>query len=139
MKNTYLLGSMGIWMYSSFTFLIILVIFTFTLLSIIRSKRLELLKKDFVNNMTHELKTPIANIAVASDTLRNKHREMDASKLSKYANIIYKENNRLHHLVDTVLQLSEIEKEEETLHLVDFNIHEIIEKTKGSFGTYSKK
>lgn len=132
-KNTYLLGSMGIWIYSSFTLLLILVVFTFTLLAIIRSKKLDLLKKDFVNNMTHELKTPIANIAVASDTLRNKHGEMASEKLSKYADIIYKENNRLHHLVDSVLQLSEIEKEEETLHLVHFNIHEIIVKVKGSF------
>lgn len=132
-ETTYLMGSMGIWMYSSFTLLLLLVVFTFILVAIIRSKKLDLLKKDFVNNMTHELKTPIANIAVASDTLRNKHQQMESEKLSKYADIIYKENNRLHHLVDKVLQLSEIEKEEESLQLVDFNIHEIIEKAKGSF------
>ncbi len=132
-ETTYLLGSMGIWMYSSMTLILILSVFTFTLLAIVRSKKLDLLKKDFVNNMTHELKTPIANIAMASDTLRKKHGEMEPEKRSKYADIIYKENHRLHHLVDQVLQLSEIEKEEETLHFVDFNIHEIIEKAQGSF------
>lgn len=132
-KTGHLLGAMGIWMYSSVTLLLILAVFTFIIVSIIKGKRLSLLKKDFVNNMTHELKTPIANISVASEAIRNDSIKMDASKLQKYADIIYKENNRLHQLVDRVLQISAIEKDEDTLALETVNIHEVIAKTVGSF------
>ena len=105
-KTTYLLSAMGIWMYSSLSLLILLAVFTFIMVSIIKGKNLSELKNDFVNNMTHELKTPIANISVASDAIRNDNIQMDDIKLKKYANIIYNENVRLHNLVDRVLQIS---------------------------------
>ena len=130
-KTTYLLSSMGIWMYSSVTLLVILAVFTFIMISIIKGKKLALLKKDFVNNMTHELKTPIANISVASDAIRNTN--MDAERLKKYADIIYTENDRLHHLVDRVLQISAMEKEDDTLTLEEVNLHEIIAQVAESF------
>ncbi|WP_282134408.1 sensor histidine kinase [Seonamhaeicola maritimus] len=131
-KTTYLLGAMGIWMYSSMTLLVVLAVFTFIVISIIKGKKLALLKKDFVNNMTHELKTPIANIAVASEALRNK--EMDEVKRKQYTDIIYKENEKLHGLVDKVMQISSLEKEEDTFSFEELNIHEIISTITSSFG-----
>ncbi len=130
-KTAYLLSSMGIWMYSSLTLLVILAVFTFIMVSIIKGKKLALLKKDFVNNMTHELKTPIANISVASDAIRTTN--MDPERLRKYADIIYAENDRLHHLVDRVLQISAMEKENDTLTLEEVNLHEIVENVVESF------
>ncbi len=130
-KTTYLLSSMGIWMYSSLTLLVILAVFTFIMVSIMKGKKLALLKKDFVNNMTHELKTPIANISVASDAIRTTN--MDPERLRKYADIIYAENDRLHHLVDRVLQISAMEKENDTLTLEEVNLHEIVESVSESF------
>ena len=130
-KSTYLLGAMGIWMYSSLTLLVILAVFTFIMVSIVKGKKLALLKKDFVNNMTHELKTPIANISVASDAIRNT--QMDPERLKKYADIIYTENDRLHHLVDRVLQISAMEKENDTLTLEEVNLHEIVQQVAESF------
>ena len=120
-KTTFLLGSMGIWMYSSVSLLVVLLVFTLVVLFIFSGKKLNALKHDFINNMTHELKTPIANIAVASDAIRN--REMDDEKKAKYADIIHKENNRLHSLVDRVLQISTIEKGSDSfsMELVDVN------------------
>ncbi len=138
-KTSYLLESMGIWMYSSLSLLLILAVFTFITISIIKSKRLSLLKKDFVNNMTHELKTPIANIAVASDAIRSKNVPMDDVKLEKYANIIYNENDRLHNLVDRVLQISAIEKNDETLSFETIDVHEIIQKIALSFDPLIQK
>ncbi|TXG38839.1 sensor histidine kinase [Seonamhaeicola maritimus] len=131
-KTTYLLGAMGIWMYSSITLLLVLAVFTFIVISIIKGKKLALLKKDFVNNMTHELKTPIANISVASEALRNK--EMNEVKRKQYADIIYKENEKLHGLVDKVMQISSLEKEEDTFSFEELNIHEIISTITSSFG-----
>lgn len=132
-KTTYLLSSMGIWMFSSISLLLILAIFTFIMISILRGRKLENLKKDFVNNMTHELKTPIANISVASDAILKRNIEMDEQKLKKYAGIIHKENNRLHQLVDKALQLNSIEKKEESLHFEQVNLHEIIQAVTFSF------
>lgn len=145
-KTTFLLNSMGIWMYSSLSLLLILGIFTFIMISILRDKKLTNLKNDFVNNMTHELKTPIANIAVASEAIRNKNIQMDETKLQKYTDIIHKENERLHNLVDHVLQISFIEKKEQSLFFEEIDIHKLIKnalisfeplviKHKGSFTT----
>jgi len=125
-KTTYILNSMGIWIFSSLSLIGLLVVFIFIMVSIIRGKKLAILKKDFVNNMTHELKTPIANISVASEAIRNQSIQMDERKLKKYADIIYKENVRLHHLVDRVLQISAIEKKDESLSFEVINLNEII-------------
>ncbi|SED43194.1 two-component system, OmpR family, phosphate regulon sensor histidine kinase PhoR [Tenacibaculum sp. MAR_2010_89] len=131
-KTSHLLNSMGIWLYSSISLLILLAVFTFIILSIIKEKKLAMLKKDFVNNMTHELKTPITNISVASDAIRNRN-DMDNQKLKKYADIIYNENTRLHNLVDTVLQISTIEKKEESLSFKIIDLHTIINNVITSF------
>jgi len=132
-KTIHLINSMGIWMYSSLSLLFILAVFTFIMISIIKGKRLSDLKKDFVNNMTHELKTPITNISVASDAIRNKSTQMNKDKLKKYADIIYNENVRLHNLVDKVLQVSAIEKNDESLTFEEVDLHKIIEKVLVSF------
>jgi two-component system phosphate regulon sensor histidine kinase PhoR len=123
-KTTYLLGTMGIWMYSSLSLLIVLLVFTIVFVFILRGKKLNALKKDFINNMTHELKTPIANIAVASDAIRN--RVMNEQKMEQYADIIHKENDRLHNLVDRVLEISTIEKSTDTFTMELVDVNEVI-------------
>jgi len=138
-KTTYLINSMGIWMYSSTSLLVLLAVFTFIIVSIVKGKRLSDLKKDFVNNMTHELKTPIANISVASEAIRNRNVQMDEDKLKKYADIIYNENVRLHNLVDRVLQISAIEKQDESLSFEEVDIHKTITKVLVSFGPLLQK
>ncbi len=132
-KTTHILNSMGIWMYSSVSLLAILVVFIFIIISILKEKKLAHLRNDFVNNMTHELKTPITNISVASDAIRNRSNKMDTKKLSKYADIIYNENNRLLNLVDSVLQISTIEKKEESFSFKEINVHSVIKKVLLSF------
>ena len=132
-KTVYLISSMGIWIYSSISLFAILAVFVFIMVSIIKGRELALLKRDFVNNMTHELKTPIANISVASDAIRNRNIQMDDLKLKKYADIIYNENVRLHNLVDRVLQISSIEKKEESLNFEEIDLHAIINSVSLSF------
>lgn len=124
---------MAIWLYSSISLLLLVAVFIFILVAIMRGKKLADFKKDFVNNMTHELKTPIANISVASDAIRNNSSKMDEEKLHKYADIIYQENVRLHHLVDRVLQISAIEKNEESFTFETVNLHTCITQVTHSF------
>lgn len=126
-KTTYLFNSMGIWIFSSLSLLVLLAVFTFIMVAIFKGKKLANLKKDFVNNMTHELKTPIANISVASDAIRNNNREMDPDKVKKYADIIFLENERLHKLVNRVLMVATMEKESETVRMESIDLHTIIQ------------
>ncbi|MBL7898779.1 MAG: HAMP domain-containing histidine kinase [Crocinitomicaceae bacterium] len=91
-------------------------------------------KNDFINNMTHELKTPIATIRISSETLMNMdlHKD-DPEKLLRYAGIIYKENKRLEQQVERVLNIAKLDKDEIKLKLETFCVHEIIEEAKENF------
>jgi two-component system, OmpR family, phosphate regulon sensor histidine kinase PhoR len=107
-------------------FLMILAAFGLSYRVIFQQKKLSEMKTDFINNMTHELKTPIATISLASEMLRDSGiSAIEASRL-KYAGIIYEENKRLANHVEQVLQLARLEKGELQLNKADADIHEII-------------
>jgi two-component system phosphate regulon sensor histidine kinase PhoR len=102
-----------------FTFIII-VVFAASLFQIIKQKKISDIKSDFINNMTHEFKTPIATIHLALDALKNKDVLKDSKKSFGYLDMIREENKRLHTHVENVLQISQLEKQE--LDLVKENI-----------------
>jgi len=79
-----------------------------------------------VNNMTHEFKTPISTISVTSEILAKEQVIHSPEKVSKYARIIYDENNRLRNMVERVLQIAIIDRDEFSLRLKECNVHEII-------------
>jgi two-component system, OmpR family, phosphate regulon sensor histidine kinase PhoR len=107
-------------------FLMIVGAFGLSYRVIFRQKKLSEMKTDFINNMTHELKTPIATISIASEMLKDPGiSAIEASRL-KYAGIIYEENKRLANHVEQVLQLARLEKGELQLNRTDADIHEII-------------
>jgi two-component system, OmpR family, phosphate regulon sensor histidine kinase PhoR len=87
------------------------------------------MKNDFVNNMTHEFKTPISTISVASEMLMKPAVSEFPDKIQKYANIIYDENLRLRNQVEQVLQISILDKNELIIQPVDIDIHPIIENS----------
>jgi two-component system, OmpR family, phosphate regulon sensor histidine kinase PhoR len=90
--------------------LLILSAFFYTLKLILQQKKLGEIKNDFVNNMTHELKTPIATISLAVDAINNPIVRQDNEKFNQYTRILKEENNKLNDHVERVLQLSLIEK-----------------------------
>lgn len=123
-----LLRSMSIWLILSVVFLLVLVLgFSITIFSLLRQKKLTEIKSDFVNNMTHELKTPISTISLASEMLLKPAINESEEKIQRYARIIYDENQRLKTQVEHVLQVALLEKGEYDLKLSQWNIHEIIE------------
>jgi two-component system phosphate regulon sensor histidine kinase PhoR len=91
------------------------------------------IKNDFINNMTHELKTPIATIGISSETLMNLNPENSKDKLLRYASIIYKENKRLESQVEKVLNVANIDRTDIVLKKEFFDLHEIIEESKDNF------
>jgi two-component system phosphate regulon sensor histidine kinase PhoR len=100
---------------------------------IYRQKKLSDMKTDFINNMTHELKTPIATISIASEMLKDNSISAQAENRNKYAHIIFEENKRLANHVEQVLQIARFEKGELQLNLEDRDIHTIIESTAHRF------
>lgn len=109
------------------TFLIIgVVIFNF--LIIVRQKKLGDIKNDFVNNLTHELKTPIATISLAGQMLSDKDVRSTEASVSRYAKIIGQESTRLTNQVEKVLQIALIDKGDLKLKEVDINLNQLVEK-----------
>jgi two-component system phosphate regulon sensor histidine kinase PhoR len=124
--------------YSPYIYLMIIVIstlvfFGFSVLVIIRQKRLSEVKTDFINNMTHELKTPISSIGLCSEMIMKTDSNLDPKKIQKYAGLIFKENKRLEHQVERVLNIAKMDKHDVILEKEAFNIHEFLEELKHNF------
>jgi len=133
-QNKYILNRMMLLLIMSSLFVIIVIVsFITSVMILVRQKKLSEMKTDFVNNMTHEFKTPIATISLASEMLTNPSIQGSKDKIAKYANIIYDENNRLKIQVEQVLQISVLEKKDFKLMKKEFNIHEIIENVVESY------
>ncbi|MCB0823041.1 MAG: HAMP domain-containing histidine kinase [Bacteroidales bacterium] len=129
-KKSMILSDMIILPVMSGLFLMVLVFsFLFTIYSLIRQKKLSEMKTDFVNNMTHEFKTPISTISVSSEMLSQDQITDFPDRVKKYARIIYDENLRLKNLVDRVLQIATLEKGEVKLRLETFELHKLIHET----------
>ena len=107
---------------------IILICFVYTFNIIFRQKQLSEMKTDFINNMTHEFKTPIATISLAVDSMTSPMILKDREKVSRFANIIKEENKRMNSQVEKVLQMALIDKSDFSLNIVELNLHELIEQ-----------
>jgi two-component system phosphate regulon sensor histidine kinase PhoR len=84
------------------------------------------MKTDFINNMTHEFKTPIATISLASDSITNQTVISNPDKIKRFAGIIKQENTRMLNQVEKVLQMAKIDKKDFELKLTQVNMHDVI-------------
>lgn len=126
-KNDFIFQSMyGLFMASLTFIIIIMVTFFSTVYIIFKQKKLSNMKTDFINNMTHELKTPVATIALASNMIRNEKIQENKEKLNKYAEIIKEENDRLLNNIEKVLQAARLKRTKMKLRITDIDIHQII-------------
>ncbi|MEZ5055274.1 MAG: HAMP domain-containing sensor histidine kinase [Chitinophagales bacterium] len=126
-KTSYLHDDLKLLIFFSIVLLIVIGFFTYTILVILKQKKLSEIKTDFVNNMTHEFKTPISTIALASDVLKREDITKYPEKLHHYATIIQEENKRLKNQVESVLQVSQIESHKIALNITEINMHDLIE------------
>ncbi|KFE98607.1 histidine kinase [Chryseobacterium formosense] len=118
------------------TFLSLLTILGIYIISInymMRQKKLAEVKTDFINNMSHEFKTPLATISVATDSLANDKIATNPDKVKYYSNLIKQENLRMKKQVENVLNMSKLERNEVELFLKETNVRELIKKTTESF------
>ena len=126
-KNAIILRSLGKTLTATLFFAgIILVCFGYTLYIIFTQKKLSEMKTDFINNMTHEFKTPIATISLAADSLNNPSVLKNEDKILRFSRIIKQENIRMHKQVEKVLQMALLDKKDFNLKWSSINMHDII-------------
>ena len=127
-KNEHILGGLSsILLLSLFFILIIILTFSGSLYQLIRQKKISEIKTDFINNMTHEFKTPIATINLALDSIKNPKILNDNEKVMRYVQMIRNENKRMHAQVENVLRISRLEKNQTEIVKETVDMHDIIE------------
>jgi two-component system phosphate regulon sensor histidine kinase PhoR len=127
-KIRFVLWEMALWLILSILFLgAVVVSFVTNILTILKQKKLTEMKNDFINNMTHEFKTPISTISLAADVLQTTSEQEKNPRIQKYSTIITEENNRLKGLVERVLQIAKLDRENIKLNISDININDIIQ------------
>lgn len=132
-KDLFLVKDMNIWIVSTIFLLLVIVFFSYTIWVIMKQKKLSEIRTDFINNMTHELKTPISTISLSTEALTNPNIGKDPERLNNYARIIKEESERLKNQVDKVLQMATLDKRRVELKKEKVNLHEVIEKTVTGF------
>jgi two-component system, OmpR family, phosphate regulon sensor histidine kinase PhoR len=125
LKNT-IAGGMTMWFFLVGILAVSVVFFVYSIFVILQQKRLSELQRDFINNMTHEFKTPIASINIAADVISNPESLKEPSRILTYGSVIKQEVNRLNDQVDKVLQIARIEKSGFHLRMEMFDLNAII-------------
>ncbi len=128
--TSYLYRQISMTLAASILFIgIIVSCFSYAILIIFKQKKLSEMKNDFINNMTHELKTPIATVGLAVEALNEKEMRNDEKVLLRYLGMIQEENLRLSDHVEKVLQSAILEKESFELKYEKIELHEVISST----------
>ncbi|WP_159802368.1 sensor histidine kinase KdpD [Flavobacterium sp. MK4S-17] len=127
-KKVYLFNSLlGITLLSIVFTLIIIIAYLSAINQLIKQKQISEIKTDFINNMTHEFKTPIATINLALDAIKNPKIFEHPDKVQRYLQMIRDENKRMHSQVENVLQISKLDKKELDITKDQADIHDVIE------------
>ncbi len=131
--NSYIFSSVRFMIPSLIFTIVLLVTFIFTIVVIFRQKRYSEIKTDFINNMTHELKTPISSISLASQMLGDESVTKSQTMLKHISGVINDESKRLRFLVDKVLQMSMFDKEKAIFKKKELNLNELVENVSNTF------
>tara|TARA_B100001741_G_scaffold308860_1_gene305651 strand:+ start:429 stop:2027 length:1599 start_codon:yes stop_codon:yes gene_type:complete len=127
-RTPFLLGSLVSVIITSIIFTsIIIIAYVTTILLLLRQRQISQIKTDFINNMTHEFKTPIATINLALSAIKNPKTIVNKEKVKKYLQMIYDENNRMHDQVENVLMISHLERNQLNIEKTKQDINEIID------------
>jgi two-component system phosphate regulon sensor histidine kinase PhoR len=126
-KNSLILNRMTASMATTGGLIVVLIFcFGYTIFSIIRQKKVSEMKTDFINNMTHEFKTPVSTIMIASEALKDAEIVADKSRVARLAHVIYEENARLGSHIERVLNVARIEKNDFKLDKKPLDVNEMI-------------
>lgn len=139
-QNTYIFSNLRLmFAISAFFILTIIGTFYYTIATIIRQKKISDIKNDFINNMTHELRTPISTISLACEALNDPDVAKTPRMTENYTRMISEENKRLSQLVENVLQSALLDKSEFQLHFGKVDMHAVIHKVLKSMRIHIEK
>lgn len=132
-KASFIFKNMWMMLSASLAFILIIVAsFGGAIYIIFRQKKLDELKTDFINNMTHEFKTPVSTISLASQMLQNEKVQENKNKITNYAHIIEEENKRLSGHIENVLQMAKLDRGDYKLKRENIVLHDLLEGITGS-------
>ncbi|HRZ41357.1 MAG TPA: HAMP domain-containing sensor histidine kinase [Bacteroidales bacterium] len=134
-KRNYLISNMNEWFISSFIMLSAVAFFGWSLWLVFRQKRLSEIQRDFVNNMTHEFRTPISTIAISAEVIQKEPSGTDVTRIHNYARIIAEQNQRLREQVDKVLQAAGTERKKPVLEKEPVDLVELLKTVAETFET----
>jgi two-component system phosphate regulon sensor histidine kinase PhoR len=139
-RNVHILRSMA-WVLAASLLLTLVILATFgiTIFMILRQKKLSDIKSDFINNMTHEFKTPIATISLAVDSIDNPSIIGNEKEIRYYTEIIREENKRMNTQVESVLRLSLLDRHELEFNCIETDVHELIRRAVSKVGLLLKE
>ncbi|MCL6523265.1 MAG: HAMP domain-containing histidine kinase [Thermoflavifilum sp.] len=126
-RQKYIIGEMNFWIFSTLMLIIMIIAFALTLLVLLRQKLLSEIQKDFINNMTHEFRTPISTIQLATEVLKKSACIQQNNRLLNYTRIIENETSHLERQVERVLQIAQIEKGVPQMHIEKVDVHTVIQ------------
>lgn len=133
-EQMYLFKKVGLWAITILLFILIIIFsFVYVIRAIFRQKQFSKLLVDFINNMTHEFKTPISTISLASETISNPQINQNKDRLKKYGQIIRDESLRMRNQVEKILEMAALEEGDFELNTSQVNMHELIEKAIANF------
>jgi len=133
-RSVYIVRQLWPALLASAVFLVLIVVtFGYSIRTIMTQQRLARLMVDFINNMTHEFKTPISTVALASEAIRRPDVVTQKMKVLKYSTMIAEETSRMKKQVDRILQMAQMERGDYELSIADVDLHELIRAAAGSF------
>lgn len=142
-ETSYLFNSLRFWFLLSIALIIVLLVYVYSIYTIIQQKKYSELQRDFINNMTHEFKTPLSSILIASNYLKQQESIKTDEKLEKYAQIIINQSNKLNNHIEKILNIAKWDNipmalEKQKLEIIAI-INQVIENIKLKYETVDIK
>ena len=128
-KNHYIFSTLKLWVILSVIMIIVLIIYGYSIYIILQQKKYAELQKDFINNMTHEFKTPLASILIASNYMAKQPSIVADPKLEKYAHIVIEQSKKLDEHIEKILNLAKSDDAPLTLEKTAVNVVDILTKS----------
>ena len=127
-------GQLEGWLWSTGAVVLLVLVFGYTLSVVLQQRRLTEVQQDFINNITHELQTPVSTIRIAADVLAQDSIRQQPDRWRQYTRILNEESQRLQRQINNVLQLSRSQHSGFTLDLQDVDLHEVLTTSARPFG-----
>ncbi len=131
--RNYILGEMGLWYFFTAILAVVILFFGYSMMIILRQKKLSEIQRDFINNMSHEFRTPLTSIGLATDVIREEGPGGDAVRITKYSGILKEQISLLQKKVDRILQHAETEHKFFRLNKERLDLTSVVEETAGEF------